>query len=63
MRDLAQAAEQLFQQLGRQRQRVAAGEQHIPHLGGAACRYSICASNSAREKVALGSPTMRERVQ
>ena len=35
VRDLAQAAEQLFQQLGRQGERVAAGEEHIAHLGGA----------------------------
>ena len=28
-------AEQFFQQLGRQGQRIAAGEEHIPHLGGA----------------------------
>ena len=30
---------------------------------GVCLRYSICISNSLREKVALGSPTMRERVQ
>ncbi len=35
VRDLAQAAEDLFQDLGRQHQRVAAGEQHVAHLRGA----------------------------
>ncbi len=35
VRDLAQTAEQLFQHLGRQHQRIAARKQHIPHLGSA----------------------------
>ena len=34
VRDLAQAGEDLFQDLGCQHERVAAGEQYIAHLGG-----------------------------
>jgi hypothetical protein len=35
VRNFAQAAQDLFQDLGGQHQRVAAGEQHVAHLGSA----------------------------
>ena len=38
-------------------------ESNTSRTCGVRLRYSICASNSCREKVWPGSPTMRERVQ
>ena len=62
VRDLAQAADDRLEQLGRERQAVAAGDQHVAHLRRAAQVVELRLV-VARLKFWVGSPTMRERVQ
>jgi hypothetical protein len=55
-------AEQLFENFGRHRERVAAREQHIAHLRVRLQIFDLHLELGPREGRA-GSPTMRERVQ
>ena len=62
VRDLAQAAQDLLEQLGGEGQAVAAGDEDVADLRGPAKIFEL-GLGSRLLKFWVGSPTMRDRVQ